>query len=104
MQGAPAFPDAVRDRPARCLVSSSTETPIAQGSNCCAPSAGAERLSLSGRELTIDYAEGVGSSKLTAKLIERALGTLGTGRNWTTVGKVLARAKLTDFPPTRAPS
>jgi uncharacterized protein (DUF1697 family) len=35
---------------------------------------------------------GVGRSKLTGAVIERALGTFGTARNWTTLTKLLALA------------
>ena len=38
----------------------------------------------------IYYPAGVGQSKLTAKLIEKKLGTPGTGRNWNTVLKLAA--------------
>lgn len=43
----------------------------------------------SGRELYIDYVEGIGRSKLTSNLLERALGVAGTGRNWNTVTRLL---------------
>lgn len=36
---------------------------------------------------------GIGRSKLTGAVIERALGTVGTARNWTTLTKLLALAK-----------
>jgi len=46
-----------------------------------------------GRELYIDYVNGVGRSKLTHALIERTLGAAATLRNWNTVTKLL---KLTE--------
>ena len=38
--------------------------------------------------LYIAYGEGMGHSKLTGAVIERALSLRGTGRNWNTVGKL----------------
>jgi uncharacterized protein (DUF1697 family) len=36
------------------------------------------------------YPDGIGASRLTTALIERTLGTAGTGRNWNTVLKLAA--------------
>ncbi len=44
------------------------------------------------REVYLYYPDGIGRSKLTATLIEKKLGTSGTGRNWNTVLKVQALA------------
>jgi uncharacterized protein (DUF1697 family) len=38
--------------------------------------------------LYIAYGDGMGTSKLTGQIVERALGLRGTGRNWNTVGKL----------------
>ena len=46
-----------------------------------------------GRQAYIAYPDGIGRSRLTTKLIEEALGTRGTGRNWNTVLKLEATAK-----------
>ncbi len=46
-----------------------------------------------GRELFVTYPDGVGRSRLTANLIEKALGTRGTARNWNTVLKIQALAE-----------
>ncbi len=54
---------------------------------------GPEVLHLSGAELYIYYAEGMGRSKLTHVLLEKKLKTIGTGRNWNTVQKLLALAE-----------
>lgn len=51
---------------------------------------GPEELHLAGRELYIYYAGGIGTSKLTPAMIERALKVSGTARNWNTVTKLLA--------------
>jgi uncharacterized protein (DUF1697 family) len=51
---------------------------------------GPEPFHVDGRELYVDFVEGVGRSKLTTALIERSLGVAGTARNWNTVTKLLA--------------
>ena len=53
---------------------------------------GRESLRALGREAYIVYPDGVGRSRLTHALIERKLGTRGTGRNWNTVLKLRALA------------
>lgn len=45
---------------------------------------GPEQVKLRGREVYIVYPEGIGRSKLTNTVIESALRTRGTGRNWNT--------------------
>lgn len=45
-----------------------------------------------GKHAFVYYAGGIGNSRLTGALIDRKLGTVGTGRNWTTVGKVASAA------------
>ncbi len=44
------------------------------------------------REVYITYPDGIGNSKVTNTLIEKKLGTRGTGRNWNTVLKLQALA------------
>ncbi len=55
---------------------------------------GEERGVIIGKHIYIDYTEGVGRSKLTAKVIEKAVGCSGTGRNWNTVQKLHALATV----------
>lgn len=51
-----------------------------------------ERIALVGRELWIDYGQGgVAGTKLTRAVLDRALGTAGTGRNRNTVRKLVQR-------------
>ena len=45
-----------------------------------------------GRALYITYPDGIGRSRLTSTLIERALSIRGTARNWNTVLKIAALA------------
>ncbi len=52
--------------------------------------AGPETVAAAGRQLWAYYPAGQGRSKLTLPLIERSLGTRGTGRNWNTVLKLAA--------------
>jgi len=54
---------------------------------------GPEELHLDGRELYIYYGGGIGTSKLTPAVLERALKISGTGRNWNTVTKLLEMAE-----------
>jgi uncharacterized protein (DUF1697 family) len=53
---------------------------------------GRERVEAEGRQVYAVYPDGIGRSKLTMALIERHLGTSGTGRNWNTVLKLAALA------------
>jgi len=59
---------------------------------------GIEQLYVSGHECYGYFPEGLGRTKLDNGLIERKLKTMGTGRNWNTVSKLLA---LTETPPNR---
>jgi uncharacterized protein (DUF1697 family) len=72
---------------------------------------GREAVRATGRQAYIVYPDGIGRSRLTMALIERKLGTRGTGRNWNTVLKLGALAMSTrprrPSPPTathRSPS
>jgi uncharacterized protein (DUF1697 family) len=51
---------------------------------------GKERIELLGKNLFVVYPDGIGRSKLTTALIDRKLGTRGTGRNWNTVQRIQA--------------
>ena len=53
---------------------------------------GPEVVHAEGAHAYIVYPDGVGRSRLTHTLIERKLGTRGTGRNWNTVLKLEALA------------
>lgn len=56
---------------------------------------GPEPRAIAGRELYIDYSigAGMGRSKLTNALIEKALGVRGTARNWNTLTRMLEIAE-----------
>jgi uncharacterized protein (DUF1697 family) len=53
---------------------------------------GRELVESEGRQAYLVYPDGIGRSKLTMALVERHLGTRGTGRNWNTVLKLAAAA------------
>ncbi|HYM11789.1 MAG TPA: DUF1697 domain-containing protein [Bryobacterales bacterium] len=55
--------------------------------------AGPEELHLAGRELYIYFPDGVGLSKLSPAVLEKALQTSATGRNWNSVTKLLEIAE-----------
>jgi uncharacterized protein (DUF1697 family) len=49
---------------------------------------GRESAKAVGKTLYLTYPDGIGVSKLSITVIEKALGTRGTARNWNTVLKV----------------
>jgi uncharacterized protein (DUF1697 family) len=49
---------------------------------------GRESVAVKGKHAYFLYPDGVGRSKLTIKMIEKAFGTRGTARNWNTVLKL----------------
>lgn len=57
-----------------------------------------EELWIDGRELYIYYPDGMGRSRLTLTVIDRALKTSGTGRNWNSVTKLLELAEKLENP------
>lgn len=52
---------------------------------------GRERVRAVGNNAYFVYPDGVGTSRLTAKMIEKHLGAVGTARNWNTTLKLAAR-------------
>ena len=52
-----------------------------------------DTLVVVGREAYVHYPNGRGRSTLTIDRVERALGTVATGRNWRTVGKLVELAE-----------
>ena len=80
--------------PNRLLVSFLTGEPDAESKEKIVQiKVGPEEMYLDGRELYIYYADGMGKSKLTPALLERALKVSGTARNWNTVTKLLEMAE-----------
>jgi uncharacterized protein (DUF1697 family) len=54
---------------------------------------GPEMLEIRGPEVYLYYPNGLGRSKLTAAVLERHLGTMGTARNWNTLTRLLEAAR-----------
>ncbi|GAB2490211.1 DUF1697 domain-containing protein [Promicromonospora xylanilytica] len=91
------FPGAARDHPAQLQV----HVPFGE-----LDEAGVARLDLGhpGRELLatgagvlyVHYVDGIGRSKLTANVIEKAVGAPTTARNWNTISKLRAACVATD--------
>jgi len=52
-----------------------------------------EELRIDGREVYIYFPNGMGRPKMSWPMIERTLGTSGTGRNWNSVNKLLEIAE-----------
>ncbi len=84
----PFVEEAERD-PARLMVLCLTGAPVSGGEAALrAAIRGPERARVIDGECYIVYPDGMGNSRLTLPVIERALGTRGTARNWNTVRKL----------------
>lgn len=80
--------------PSHVLIAFMAETPASGASDrIAAIKVGTERLHLSGRELFAYYAAGIGTSKVTNTVLEKALGVKATARNWNTLTKLLELAR-----------
>jgi uncharacterized protein (DUF1697 family) len=87
------FPAEARKDPAHLVLMCLKEAPGAQALAALRQGIkGRERVELDGRQAYVVYPDGIGHSKLTVALIEKKLGTSGTGRNWNTVLKLAALA------------
>jgi uncharacterized protein (DUF1697 family) len=85
------FPNAARARPNHLLVTFHREAfPAPLLDELATRYDGCERLACIGRELFVDYDEGIGQSKLPQATGKLKFPTLGTARNWNTVGKLVA--------------
>ena len=83
------FPTEAKHDPAHLLVVLLKAAPPASAVTALrAAIKGRETTSTAGPQLYAVYPDGIGNSKLTLPLIEKHLGTRGTGRNWNTVLKV----------------
>jgi uncharacterized protein (DUF1697 family) len=80
--------------PAKLLVSFLASRP---GDEACHKArqiqAGGEELCIDGRHLYLYYVNGLARPKLSMALLDKALATSGTGRNWNTVVKLLEIAE-----------
>ncbi len=87
------FPDEAESDPSHLVVMFLKEAPEAKDVEALqAAIAGREIVRAAGRQAYITYPDGIGDSKLTITVIEKKLGSRGTGRNWNTVLKLRALA------------
>lgn len=85
------FPDAAAHDPSHLVVLCLKDAPAPPAVSALrAAITGREEIRARGRDAYIVYPDGIGRSRLTSALIDRTLGTSGTGRNWNTVLKVAA--------------
>jgi uncharacterized protein (DUF1697 family) len=85
------FPDQAPDRPGHLLVHFHRDpVPSAWVDAVSAENSGAERLVARGRELFVDYRDGIGTSALPPLMIKARHRRLNTARNWNTVTALLA--------------
>jgi uncharacterized protein (DUF1697 family) len=83
------FPREAKEDPAHLVVTTLKRAPEREEwAALQAAIRGREKVESAGRHAYIVYPDGIGSSKLTAALIERKLGTRGTSRNWNTVRRL----------------
>src|SRR5262249_51161418 len=88
------FPEEAEHDPSHLLVMFLKATPSAAAvQKLQAAIKGREVVRPGGRQVYITYPDGIGRSKLTNAVIEKALGSPGTGRNWNTVVKLAALAR-----------
>jgi uncharacterized protein (DUF1697 family) len=85
------FRDAAARDPSHLVVLFLRDAPASKAVNALqAAIVGRETVRAVGREAFVVYPDGIGESKATLPMIEKALGTTGTGRNWNTVMKINA--------------
>ena len=83
------FPAEAKSDPARLVMMCLRDAPGAAAVAALqAAIKGSERVRAKGRHAYFVYPDGQGRSKLTIAMIEKALGTRGTARNWNTVLKL----------------
>jgi uncharacterized protein (DUF1697 family) len=87
------FADAAAKRPNLLVVHFLDGLPQSGAAEQLAAFDGPERLHLVGKHLYIDYAAGIGKSKLTPSVLDKALQVAATGRNWNTTNKLLDMAR-----------
>jgi uncharacterized protein (DUF1697 family) len=83
------FPKEAKNDPGRLVMMCLRDAPTAaQVKALRAAIKGRERVAVKGKHAYFVYPDGQGRSKLTIAVIEKALGTRGTARNWNTVLKL----------------
>lgn len=91
------FPDAAREDPAHLLVLVPLGTLGTDGAEGLAALAlahpGRERLAVAEGVVFVHHVDGIGRSRLTTDVLDRAAGSPLTGRNWTTTTRLLELAR-----------
>jgi uncharacterized protein (DUF1697 family) len=88
------FPNEAKADPAHLVVMFLKDAPDAKAvDQLNAAISGREVARAVGNQAYIVYPDGIGRSRLTTAIIEKKLGTRGTGRNWNTVLKLAALVK-----------
>lgn len=83
------FPDAAKHDPSHLVVLFLRDAPTPTSVKALQSAiVGRETVRAVGKHAYALYPDGQGESKLTLPMIEKALGTTGTGRNWNTVMKI----------------
>jgi uncharacterized protein (DUF1697 family) len=83
------FPQEAESDPSHLVVMFLKDAPGAKDVEALqAAITGREIVRAVGRQAYITYPDGIGDSRLTNAVIEKKLGTRGTGRNWNTVMKL----------------
>ena len=85
------LPEVAGTRPNHMLVLFMGSAPGAGDIKTLAAYDGPETIECIGREVYIDYADGVAGSKLTPARLEKMLGRTGTARNWNTIRKLVEK-------------
>ncbi|HXQ81689.1 MAG TPA: DUF1697 domain-containing protein [Opitutaceae bacterium] len=87
------FPKAAENDPGHLVVVFLKDAPDAGSVKALqAAVTGPEIIRSDGRQAYIVYPAGIGTSRLTASVIDRKLGTRGTARNWNTVLRIAVLA------------
>lgn len=92
------FMDAAASRPNLMLVGFLDGVAPAGAAAALAAYQGPERWHVDGDHIYLDYAGGVGPSKLTPVYLTRMLKVPFTARNWNTTGKLLTMARALEQP------
>ena len=87
------FPEEAKRDPARLVMMCLKDAPSREAVTALQSAIkGREVVRAKGRQAYVVYPDGQGESRLTIAVIEKKLGTRGTGRNWNTVLKLAALA------------
>jgi uncharacterized protein (DUF1697 family) len=87
------FPDQAKHDPSHLVVMVLKAVPSDESVRALRGAiAGREEVVVGARHLYITYPDGQGRSRFTGAVIEKALGTRGTARNWNTVTRIAALA------------